>query len=414
MDTETLPDRVAEDRPEWTTRFARGDVLARAGAWAEALYVVRRGRVGLWLPSDGPDTPSRVVGPDEAIGLAAVLTGATYGSTAEALEPTHALRIPADAIAELSAAAPGLLVQLTVGLARELQAALQQAALQPAVRAGTGTSPVLSTGTAPADAAAPVPINAGAVAPSLAPAAAATAVAAEPPAQDAPALRPLYLEEVICPVCETAFQATRVRVRALSAIRRETDLYTVYAGLSPLHYAADVCPSCAYAGYPDDWSDCDARLRATLEADRAERLQAAGGFRFAGERTPQAGLVSILLALRCYELRGIDARRRATILHRLAWISREIGDAEQEASYLAAARHAYEMAYREGASPNDPATVRVPYLLGELAFRLGDPREAIRWFERTVRAQGIDEHPDLQRLAHDRWIDARESMRQSG
>ena len=54
------------------------------------------------------------------------------------------------------------------------------------------------------------------------------------------------------------------------------------------------------------------------------------------------------------------------------------------------------------------------YLLGELAFRLGDPAKAIRWFERTLRSEGIEGHAELQRLAHDRWIDARESLRRSG
>jgi uncharacterized protein (DUF2225 family) len=201
-------------------------------------------------------------------------------------------------------------------------------------------------------------------------------------------LLPLYAEEVICPLCETTFEATRVRIRAPSAIRRETDLRTVYAGLSPLHYAADVCPTCAYASSPDDWTDCDAPVREALDANRAGRLIAAGSFRFSGERSPQAGMVSMLLALRCYEVRGIDLRCRAAMLHRLAWMSREVEDREQEEMYLAVTREAYETAYREDVGLSEAAAVRVSYLLGELAFRLNDPREAIRWFERTIRSDG--------------------------
>ena len=419
MDGASLPDRVAEDRPEWTTTFARGDVLARAGAWAEALYVIRSGRVGLWAQSDGPDTPTRVVGPGEGIGLSAVLTSGASGWTAEALEPTEALRIPPDAVGELAAAAPDLLLALTAGLAREFRAAIALAR-SPSVAAGEG-APEESDGTtasppkgapapkgAPTPKGAPAPIDAAVVAPSL-----ARPPEVEEPPDEESGLRPLYIEEVVCPVCETRFQATRVRIRALNAIRRETDLHTVYDGLSPLHYAVDVCPTCAYASSPDDWADCDDRLLAALEEDRADRLQAAGSFRFSGERTPQAGIVSTLLSLRCYDLRGIDLRRRATILHRLAWMSRETGDEAQEQVYLTATREAYERVYREDLSLNEAGAVRVSFLLGELAFRLGDPREAIRWFERTVRSEGIGDHPDLQRLAHDRWIDARESMRRS-
>ena len=420
MDSETLPDRLADDRPEWTTRFERGDVLARAGASAEALYVIQRGRVGLWAAADGPDRPTRSVGGGEAIGLAAVLTGGTYEWTAAALETTQALRIPHDAVAELTAAAPTLMVQLSAGLARELQAL---APPRPSALPDDGTADAAPPGAVDAASAAPsLPITkeaepeaesaAAVMAPSL-----AIVEEAEPEAESAAVsetLKPLYREAVVCPICEAEFQATRVRTRALSAIRRDSDLHTVYEGLSPLHYAVDVCPTCAYASYPNDWAEPDEARRGALESDRTERVQAAGSFRFSGERTPQAGMMATLLALRCYDLRAIEGRRRAGILHRLAWIARELGDEEQELRYLAAAREGYERAYREDTSLSESAALRVSYLLGELAFRLGDPAKAIRWFERTLRSEGIEGHAELQRLAHDRWIDARESLRRSG
>ena len=122
-------------------------------------------------------------------------------------------------------------------------------------------------------------------------------------------------------------------------------------------------------------------------------------------------MVAGLLALRCYDMRGVAPRRRAEILHRLAWLAREQGEEALERRYLARAREAYEAMYEEDTTLSDAAAIRVSYLLGELAYRLGQREEAIRWFERTSRMEGIDSHREMQRLLHDRWIDAREDMR---
>ncbi|PZC41744.1 MAG: protein kinase [Chloroflexi bacterium] len=406
MDQQALLDALAQARPEWTTTFQRGDVLARSGAAADALHLLLSGEVGLYASVESSGAPIDTLAAGAPVGLAAVLAHGAHSSTAIALAETAALRVPQDAVAELAAAAPALFVRLAATLAQELTG-----------RAPGGPG---SSGTGPGDEEA----QAGAAKPRAAvhPSSLAPSLAAELEGEgaeagsDAPlenAIRPLYTESVHCPVCETDFEATRIRIRALNAIRRESDLHTVYDGFNPLHYAMDVCPECLYAATPDAWSDCDAELIGKLDADRKDRLQAAGAMRFLGERDVETGIAATLLALRCGEIRHIRRRARASILHKLAWMSREMEDDAQERQYLSLAREEYDRVYREDAELSEAAALRVSYLLGELAFRLGEPKEAIRWFERTVRSEGIDKHGDLDRLAHDRWIDARETMRKS-
>lgn len=388
MDIQALLERLAEARPEWATRLQPGDVLARAGASADAVYLLREGEVGLDAAASG-DAATVTLTRGAAVGLTAALVQAPHETTWIALTPAETLRVPHDALPDLARSAPELFVMLAAALVRERGGAASEEDPTPAGE--QSFDPAL-------------------LAPSL-------GTVAEDGADgtgsgsDADPLRPLYTEAVHCPVCETDFEATRIRVRALNAMRRETDLHTIYEGFNPLHYAMDVCPECLYAGGAEDWGDCDAELRDALFRDRDDRAQAVGGMRFLGERDPQTGIAATLLALRCGEIRGITARKRASILHKLAWLAREVGDDEQERQYLTLAREEYDRVYREDTEISEAAAVRVSFLLGELAFRLGDPAEAIRWFERTVRSDAIEKQGDLDRLSHDRWIDARESMR---
>lgn len=45
--------------------------------------------------------------------------------------------------------------------------------------------------------------------------------------------------------------------------------------------------------------------------------------------------------------------------------------------------------------------------------RLGDPKAAIRWFERTRRMEAAKARPEIVRLTRDRWADARALMQES-
>jgi CRP/FNR family transcriptional regulator, cyclic AMP receptor protein len=71
--------------------YPRGSWLCVEGMAAAGVFIVHSGRVKETLSSaDGKKLIVRVLGPGEMIGLASVLSGRNYESTAEALEPTHA------------------------------------------------------------------------------------------------------------------------------------------------------------------------------------------------------------------------------------------------------------------------------------------------------------------------------------
>ena len=224
---------------------------------------------------------------------------------------------------------------------------------------------------------------------------------------------PFYQEQVACPICAEKIDAVRVRSRALRPVRRESDLRTIYKGVNPLHYAVSVCPTCWYAAYNDDWEALDDTEQATLSADTDNRRQAALGLTLGGERDLSMVAASYLLALRCYDFREADPRRRAGLLHRLAWTAREAGEPERERQYLEIAQQDYARAFESDDGLTDSGAVMLAYLWGDLALRLGDPKEAIRWFERTRRMEAAKARPEIVRLTRDRWADARALMQES-
>ena len=129
---------LVRGRPEWALSFERGDVLTRAGAAAEALYVIRRGRVSV-IAAGGP---ARIEGAGSGVGVAAALRAGVYASEVLALETGAALRVPREGLGDMAAASPGLLL----ALARELA----QAAGAGEAAAASAEAPIDQEALAPA------------------------------------------------------------------------------------------------------------------------------------------------------------------------------------------------------------------------------------------------------------------------
>ena len=121
--------------------------------------------------------------------------------------------------------------------------------------------------------------------------------------------------------------------------------------------------------------------------------------------------IAYRLALRCYDLREADARRRAGILQRLGWIAREQADDESEQRYLALARDDYLQAFQRDDRVSEDAAVTLSYLVGDLSLRLGLIDEAMRWFDATLQMERAKGHPEIIRRTRDRWGEARDLAR---
>ena len=113
-------DRLEQDKT--THVFRRGQPIFCAGAPAQALYVVRSGRVKVFRTwRGGEEQVLRLLGPGETLGYRPLLANEPNAASAEAVEEATLCIIPTATVRELLRGEPGLALELLAKLARELR-----------------------------------------------------------------------------------------------------------------------------------------------------------------------------------------------------------------------------------------------------------------------------------------------------
>jgi uncharacterized protein (DUF2225 family)/CRP-like cAMP-binding protein len=223
----------------------------------------------------------------------------------------------------------------------------------------------------------------------------------------------VYPKPVTCPACGTTFSALVFRTHKEQPAERETDFHQRYRTLAtPYDYDVWVCPNDLYAAFPSDFADLSAGQRDRV-ADAVNEVVAT---QWAGQRPDfnvDRNLAlrerSLHLALAIYRLRDASPLRLAGVLHRLAWCAREQGEEGGERRWLQDALEAYQAGYGTADSEDPKDDLRVQYLCGELARRLGDPATALKWFGQVLGHPAIKQYPMWERAARDQWALVRET-----
>ena len=217
----------------------------------------------------------------------------------------------------------------------------------------------------------------------------------------------------MCPLCLAHFEYLRVRTGAVRPLARESDFYVRYRGLDSTLYAIVVCPRCTYTAYGEEFPELEEAERRALLPER-ERRGKHSVPQLTGVRDLDAAATALDLALEWYELRGGDARRRAGLLHRRAWVERARGAVEAEQGFLRDARDAYRAAFERDSAMSDAAVVRASYLVADLTMRLGDLADASRWYQSTLELPEAQKQPGLMRLARNGLQATRERITERG
>jgi uncharacterized protein (DUF2225 family) len=224
----------------------------------------------------------------------------------------------------------------------------------------------------------------------------------------------LYPRSVVCPVCRKTFSALIFRPHKAQPAERDSDFHQRYrTAVTPNDYEVWVCPNDLYAAFAADFTELDETLAENTAAVLNDLVASEWhGERpdFSGDRGPELRAKALQLALATYRQRGASQLRLAGILHRLAWCARENGDAEAEQVWLERALDAYEAGFAEAHHADDEEELRVQYLCGELARRLGRFPISMRWFGNALRHPALKSHPKWERLARDGMASVREQM----
>ena len=186
-----------------------------------------------------------------------------------------------------------------------------------------------------------------------------------------------------CPICDTRFRSQSV-VSTNSFGGKRTDFHERAAGTQPLPFLVHMCNRCGYTGSERDFSE-EADVSTTLKEHVWNELAPtlACGAVTGSEKYEAAAKVA--------EWQAMDPRHVADLLLRAAWCCVDEGDIEAERFFRRKAADAFEgaLATYDGVAREERAVLT--YLVGELWRRVGDLRQAARWFDR-VAAEVNDAH----------------------
>lgn len=186
-----------------------------------------------------------------------------------------------------------------------------------------------------------------------------------------------------CPICDTRFRSQSV-VSTNSFGGKRTDFHERAAGTQPLPFLVHMCNRCGYTGSERDFSE-EADVSTTLKEHVWNELAPtlACGAVTGSEKYEAAAKVA--------EWQAMDPRHVADLLLRAAWCCVDEGDIEAERFFRRKAAVAFEsaLASYDGVAREERAVLT--YLVGELWRRVGDLRQAARWFDR-VAAEVSDAH----------------------
>lgn len=217
-------------------------------------------------------------------------------------------------------------------------------------------------------------------------------------------VEPLYQIKITCQHCETEFQTSRVRPSFKKAVMTESDFHVKYKEINPDYYVVRVCPNCGFAT-SENFTES---ITSAHKAEFRNRLGDNWTKRdYGGKRSWSDALQTYKLALLCAQIKQEKERVVAGLLHHIAWLYREKGDAGQERRFLQYALDSYIKVFElEGIDVNN---ARLMYLIGELNRRLGNYHDAVRWFSRVINDKKIMDAAMI-RASREQWAQTREDM----
>lgn len=208
----------------------------------------------------------------------------------------------------------------------------------------------------------------------------------------------LFQKSYKCPICDKSFKSLTVRTGKLRVVDKEDDLRPVYRELDPIKYEPVVCCYCGYASL--------SRYFETIMPLQAKRLRAEVKSSFSGFKEADTDIYSYDVAIMRYKMvlycdviGNVKSSRKAYTCLKMAWVIR--GKLEKEGDLLTkeernklqedeleCIKNAYEGYCLAFSSETFPMSgmdeMTLTYLVAELAFRLGNYREALQLLSRII------------------------------
>ncbi len=216
----------------------------------------------------------------------------------------------------------------------------------------------------------------------------------------------LYDKTVSCPVCKNSFTTKKVRSRGLQIAERQDDLNTIYKGINPNYYTVWICPECGYSSTENEFDSFNPLHRRVFEENVRNRWNKRS---YCGIRGIKEAEETLKLAILNGQLLKRSKSYLGTLCLKLAWLYREANNTNKEREFLQHAlthlTQSYQNERLEGSSIDE---ITAAYLVGELNRSMGNFREAINWYNKTLEHPNIKSRRQLQIKTREQWRLAKE------
>lgn len=197
----------------------------------------------------------------------------------------------------------------------------------------------------------------------------------------------LYPKSFHCLVCDREFMDFIVRKSKLKSIHVDTDFLTHYQVINPNHYEVLFCSHCGYAALHNYFSTITARQQIMIEEKITPNYKP---MEFPMPLKMEHVIVRYKQALLCAAAIESKVSQRAFTSLKLAWVLRVSGHKELELRFLRQAFEGLKEAFQSERFPlGNMDEVTAKYVIADLARRLGDMGEAMRWIGDVVVSRGL-------------------------
>lgn len=230
---------------------------------------------------------------------------------------------------------------------------------------------------------------------------------------------PLWNKKVKCPFCGTEFETTRMRSSVIKVKEKMTDFGNIYDGECAYLYAVTVCPECTFAAINKEFdtirADYEPKVLEATKKIHQSNVKKPDIFK-TGHSTPEMAAKRHELAIAFTRMRRYsDIGTLAGLCMHLVWIYRLAENHEKEKAAMAEALKAYKDFHEKGGDlPDKIGEPGILYLIGELHRRLGDYKEARRYYERALASRDIKSYPAIANMVRDMMLVAKNAIEAQG
>ncbi len=371
-------------------KYGAREVLFKQGDSGSEMFIILRGRVAVLLDStDGPPFVIAELGPGDFFGEMSLLEGVPRSATIRSLEDTIVITIDENNFEAVIAQQPQIAYRIMKGLSSRLRKQNEELSR---LRAGTmEIEPTVDDNPAPEVIVQPAGL-------SLFPPGHKTY------SMDATGDNNLLFDrEITCPVCEHTFKEKAVRSSKLRIEKVDPDSRQRFAGFEPLWYLVWVCPHCCYANFNSEFKQLTGLDKKGIR-EQSNTLKTTVALNSMGPRGINDVFLAYYLMLQTLEAGKADPGKKAKVWLRLAWLYDDVDD---KPMMEFASKQAFglfkDSYYNQNRDTSIEQDQRVSLVLGELALRIGEDREAVEFFRRAINRRGGN--VVLNRQAEDRIQD---------